>query len=193
MFTNGSILSKNSITIFMIPIFQTTAYQLIRQHYGTQRAERSQIPLINHINEGLLILHYLQADWRSQQAYCLHPLFQDDKALENTFLSLNINLIDTSVMLFVMEYRNIANQYLSHRIINELNEIKLSPLAGVNQMLIADKIQNRKDFELYHKDTHPHSHELSIYFSNWLKRLDISEEIYLSYKNILQANQSKTS
>ena len=45
-------------------------------------------------------------------------------------------------------------------------------------MLIADKIQNKKDFELYHKGSHPRSMELDHYFNNWLKRLNISEAFY---------------
>ncbi|MDJ1501575.1 hypothetical protein [Xanthocytophaga agilis] len=62
-----------------------------------------------------------------------------------------------------------------------MEEIRLSPLNEVNQMLIADKIQNRKDFERYHQQSHARSEELTIYFANWLKRLGISEEKYQHY------------
>jgi len=44
-----------------------------------------------------------------------------------------------------MEYRSVANDYLSTRIISDVQEIRLSPLPDVQDMLIADKVQNYKD------------------------------------------------
>ncbi len=84
-----------------------------------------------------------------------------------------------------MEYRSVANEYLSHRTIAHVDEIRLSPLPEVNQMLIADKVQNCKDFELYHKATHPRSAELDLYFNNWLRRLGITPERYTTLKALL--------
>ena len=54
---------------------------------------------------------------------------------------------------------------------------------------IADKIQNRKDFELYHELTHPRSKELIQYFKNWLEKLGVSEEAYQEYKKRLMLNE----
>jgi hypothetical protein len=62
----------------------------------------------------------------------------------------------------------------------------LSPLEEVNKMLVADKIQNRKDFEIYHKENHPRAVELDKYFKNWLLKLSVTEEKYQSYcQNLL--------
>jgi hypothetical protein len=55
-------------------------------------------------------------------------------------------------------------------------------------MLIADKIRNRKDFELYHKSTHERSKELDMYFKIWLGTLGVNEERYQAIKEILQAH-----
>ena len=75
-----------------------------------------------------------------------------------------------------IEYRNIANAYLSFK--PSEYDFQLSPLEDVNTMLIADKIQNSKDFEIYHKGTHPRSERLEEYFGQWLKKLGVSEEKY---------------
>ena len=45
-------------------------------------------------------------------------------------------------------------------------------------MLIADKVQNRKDFLKYHYGTHKKSVELDIYFKNWLRALNVTEADY---------------
>ena len=133
--------------------------------------------MINHIIEGLHVLDAIQATEAAKAAYCIHPLVQSDDFLVK-HLDLDWTAIEAKVLLLAMEYRAVANSYLSTRTITEIKEIKLSPLPEVNQMLIADKVQNRKDFELYHITTHPRSEDLQKYFSNWLERLDVSEEAY---------------
>lgn len=157
---------------------------LIKNFYGDKTAKRSGVPLINHINEGLIVLDFIKASDIAKKAYCLHPLVQSD---ENLLLNADslIN-IDPRVLIAVIEYRNIANSHLSYRKITRLDEIKLSPLKVVNDMLIADKIQNRKDFEIYHKDRHERSDELDCYFRDWLRRLGISEDVYDEIKEILK-------
>lgn len=55
---------------------------------------------------------------------------------------------------------------------------RLSPLREVNDMLIADKVQNRKDFELFHSSTHDKRDRLAAYFAEWLAALEVSEDIY---------------
>jgi len=155
-------------------------YKLISKFYLNKTAKRSGVALINHIDEGLLILSYINASQVAMCAYCIHPLLQSDTDLLNNYYWLNG--VDSKVIILAMEYRSVANEYLSHRKINSIDEIRLSPLDRVNVMLIADKIQNRKDFELYHKGTHPRSEELDVYFKNWLKRLNITEEFYQEVK-----------
>lgn len=155
----------------------TVEYKLISRHYGDRVAERSQVPLINHINEGLIILDAISATEDSKRAFCLHPLFQADYDLkENWYMA---SFVQPHVLLLTMEYRSIANAYLSDKMDAPYEiPIKLSPLFEVNEMLVADKVQNRKDFITYHKGTHARSGQLDLYFKQWLDALDISDASY---------------
>lgn len=161
----------------------TIAYSLIQDLYGKTCAKRSGVPLMNHINEGLIILDAIGADRNTQKAYCMHPILQDDANLAKYF-NIIAKHISPTVIMYAMEYRNIANSYLSAKV-DSGEVIKLSPIRQVNQMLIADKVQNRKDFELYHKGKHEKSDELDRYFKQWLNRLEISEEKYRELVDLL--------
>ena len=150
-------------------------WSLIQEFYKDGRANRSQVPLINHIIEGVQILDTLnKADFPTKGAFCIHPLVQADGDLLDNFDRLR-KLVSADVLALAMEYRSVANEYLSHRKISSIDEIRLSPLVEVNSMLIADKVQNYKDFILYHHGTHPRSDELHEYFQNWINRLDCSK------------------
>jgi len=145
---------------------------LIKSYYGTTSAKRSKVPYMNHITEGLDILQLMASTELAKRAYCIHPIVQADVDLLKNIGVLKD--IDGDVMALAMEYRRVANAYLSPRIIKDIREIELSPLDDVNDMLIADKLQNEKDFRKYHLGTHPRSKELEEYFSNWFKRLDLA-------------------
>lgn len=152
----------------------SSAYEYIVEHYGDKKAERSGVKLINHIDEGIKIMKSLGSTISTMDAFCLHPLIQNDADLEKNkswITDIQEQYISTEALIFAFEYRNIANQYLSHRIITSLSDIKLSPFESVNQMLIADKVQNYKDFLIYHAGTHPRTDELNEYFNNWLCKL----------------------
>lgn len=158
-------------------------YQKISEFYRGNVTRRSGVEFMNHIDEGLYILEVIGASDTAKKAYCIHPIFQPDETFKHNF---NWNVMGTLrsplVMAATIEYRSVANEYLSTRKIESIEEIRLSPLEDVNDMLIADKIQNRKDFELYHLGKHDRSNELDEYFKNWFKRLQISEEFYQEIK-----------
>jgi len=160
----------------VMDIRRSQEYVLIHEFYGDRRAQRSGVPLINHIDEGLEILRYIGASDAAMKAYCLHPLFQGDAELAaHAGLA---EVLDPYVLMLAMEYRRVANAYLSHRAIGDISEIRLSPLAEVNQMLAADKIQNFKDFMVYHCATHPCADALFVYFRNWFDRLGIPRAVF---------------
>lgn len=163
--------------------------EAITQFYGDRCAERSGVPLINHIREGLVVLDYIGATDAAKRAFCLHPMFQADKDLKENADSLGLPN-DPYVIALVMEYRNQANAWLSDKVFTDKDdrtgkEVVMhafaptpGPLADVRDMLIADKVQNFKDFETYHKGTHERSAELQHYFETWLEVLDVSRSEY---------------
>lgn len=142
---------------------------------------RSGLPLMNHINEGIRLLDAIGSSVRAMEAFCVHPLLQADSdlqvALQNNAVFLKHGL-DPAAIVLAMEYRRVANLYLSHHCKSAEDNFELSCLQEVNEMLIADKVQNRKDFEVHHLNSHPDSETLDLYFKNWLCRLGISEARY---------------
>ena len=182
-------LVANAIPHYVVGAFtQTPEYKAIEHYYGDKKANRSRQFLMNHIDEGLVILKDIGASKAAMKAYCLHPLFQSDETLTELYRKGLLYNVDKESLILAMEYRSVANEYLSTREINSIDEIRISPLKDVNDMLIADKIQNSKDFVKYHKGTHPRSAELDLYFQNWFDRLGITEETYDRMVNKLRFN-----
>lgn len=174
--------------IITIPFFrQWPEYEIVRYTYGDHVAARTQIHMINHIDEGIFILRKIGASELAMRAYALHPLLQGDddlfdfhQRLMNTSNEEDpVHEISPTVILLATEYRSVANEYLS---MCDSRPIRLSPIKDVNDMLIADKIQNRKDFELFHEGHHDRTERLVQYFKEWLIALGITEEKYLEIK-----------
>ncbi len=171
--------------------FDTQEYKLAEKFYGNGKAKRTQVWFMNHIDEGIIILEKLKKSKESKAGFCLHPLTQDDDNLKANFNMLTKDVNPYNLGLSI-EYRNTANAYLSKREISTIEEIHLSPLSEVNDMLIADKIQNYKDFLIYHKDTHPRRKELDHYFNNWLDKLECRDTFnwFVDYSKAFQTKVS---
>lgn len=155
----------------MKDVIYSKEYRLIHTYYGQRKASRSQVPLINHINEGLDILEGLGASNIEGRAFCLHPLLQDDHALVQNWARVALDCPADSVLL-AMEYRRAANAYLCRDATDHYTQVEMAQAVGsllpqVRLMLIADKRQNQKDFRIYHKGTHVRSPQLERYFINW--------------------------
>jgi len=154
------------------PSSVSSAYQAIKEFYGDRTAKRSGVPLINHIDEGLIILKRYDADQDTLDAYCLHPLTQADGEL----VVFDPSPFSPRAVMLAMEYRHTANAYLASNTM-PAGGIKRSPLVEVDLMLIADKVQNRKDFLIHHQ-AHPNFARLDEYFKEWLAALNVSESDY---------------
>ena len=181
-------------------LYYRGAYEIIEKYYGNKITNRSNVHLINHIDEGLAILENIFATQEAKEAYILHPMLQDDAALLENFRNPGI-LYNThpSVLILAMEYRKTAMAFLP----KDLNEIALnkpfgpvlSVLKDVNDMLIADKIQNQKDFYLYNS-TIENANTLKRYFAMWIdvlnRKYDFNEDnlndlILLNHETIFVA------
>lgn len=143
------------------------AYVTINNYYGDKTTKRTGLKLINHIDEGIDILNSIGADIDTIDAYCLHPILQSDESFIQN-LDLDFNGISTRSLLLAMEYRRVANSYLSN---DRMESFVGFTTIEIKHMLYADKIQNEKDFTLYHEGTHERSTELRTYFNNWLNIL----------------------
>lgn len=156
---------------------------MISEFYGNRKTTRSGAFLMNHIHEGLWVLKQIGATENAMKAYCLHPLFQSDSDLKTTFETYDLSLFSSKVVAPALECRSVANEYLSKRKISSVEDIRLSPLKDVNDMLIADKVQNYKDFLKYHSKTHPRAKELDQYFRNWFLKFKIDFELLEALKS----------
>ncbi len=175
---------------------KSSALQAIEAFYGDRRAERSGVPLIRHIHEGLSVLEALQAPQGAKDAYCLHPLFQRDEDLAKNYGL--FQQMPSDVIVNILEYRNQANAWLSDKVrpnpdahAAERFVLEGRPSWGViesvRQMLIADKVQNFKDFGLHHARTHARRGELELYFRTWLAALDVGPELHARLCGVMEA------
>ncbi len=166
-------------------------YLAIEEDYDRRTAQRSAVPLMHHIDEGLAVLRWSGSSEAAQRAFCLHPLLQEDTALAAN-LERVCALTTPHVLTLALEYRRVANAALSMRPMESSAEIELSPMSEVNEMLVADKVQNRKDFVLHHRGRHARSEALDLYFRRWLERLGVSEARFAELFEQLQVTASPT-
>lgn len=143
------------------------SYKFVQEFYGDQRAKRSDVPYIYHIDEGLGYMDDINASDIAKQAYSLHPILQGDEDF-NQNRKLAFKNIPIEALLLAVEYRRVANSYLSKGSIDDFVGFTND---DIHAMLYADKMQNRKDFLKYHYGTHERSEILNDYFNNWMDLL----------------------
>ncbi len=166
-------------------------YRAIEGAFGDRRAARSGVFYMNHVDEGLAVLAGEGASESAMRAFALHPLFQLDDHLPRSIERLGELTDDPRVLVLAMEYRNVANAYLSERLVGSAAEVALGPLPEVAAMLRADKVQNYKDFLLYHRETHPRRAALDRYFRTWLERLEVPLPRFADWFDRLQVGADK--
>jgi len=158
-------------------------YNLIYEYFKNKKTSKG-VPYMNHIDEGIKILEEIKADKCTIEAYILHPFIQcvnlkgaDGKVIlseEEMKEYLDIYSIDPIVTSNLFLYRKFANAYLCRPETDNLSlmDIRnclygLEMYPDIIDMLIADKLQNFKDFMKYRQD-HPRYDQLFRYFNMWL-------------------------
>lgn len=161
-------------------------FAVIKEAYRGKIAHRSGLPYMNHIFEGVLII--AQIDPRDQapvMEFCLHPIFQSDDAIVSIDTDREpFSSLTRRQFLYCMEYRKTANAYSINHPVREPKSIGLSPLKDVNTMLIADKVQNKKDFTRHIEHANERTGfkkaaaKTRQYFDSWLAALGVDDAAY---------------
>ncbi len=189
--------------VVMFSTYLSIEYAAVEKAYGDRKAERSGLPYMRHIDQGLVILDKLTNDDDVLRAWCAHPLFQ----LDNHFVELMATphrtdplcdiVTNPRVAVLAMEYRAVANGFLSkdHAYLFEhegMPRPKISPLPEVNQMLVADKVQNYRDARLHvfpDAATDDEAACLTVYFNAWFKALGVGEFEIARYERLLERHE----
>ena len=186
-------------------------YNVIDNFYKDMSTSKG-VPYINHINEGVIHLENMKVSNNVVNAFILHPFVQcvnlkgtyKDCLLTEKELEKHINIfeIEPEIAFDLLLYRKYANSYLcrestdNYSINEAFNNIKgIVKYPNTIKMLIADKLQNFKDFLQYRQD-HPRKVYLNNYFTHWLNILaNISESTairdYID-DELVKMNQPKT-
>lgn len=149
-------------------IILTKEYSTILDFYGNKVAKRSNVPLMNHINEGIQYLQKWNRSLDEQKAFAIHPIVQNSE---------NIDVSWSAALPLAIEYRDVANSYLCRpetdyiRTPQQLMKVIGIPSIECRFLLLADKVQNQKDFRMYHWLSHDRRFELERYFNLWIQTL----------------------
>lgn len=157
------------------------ALNTVYAHYGDECAKRSGIPKINHISEGLRLLDYLEVHRPAKVAFCLHPIVQDGCGRDQW--SQLYYTYGERVMYLLHNYTAVANKFLPAAVVHRTRTgFKTIPIelpedldGDVRWMLLADKIQNRKDYRA-NWNKFPNWIQLADYFNAWMIALDLSDD-----------------
>jgi hypothetical protein len=151
------------------PVAWAKEYAAINEFYGKQTANRSRLLLMRHIDDGLHILALNGASDMAKVAFCLHPIVQNNEAVDVSW---------SSAYSLACEYRDKANAYLCRSDTDWISTAEdVQSVVGemtddCRAMLIADKRQNYGDFIATHYGKHARSKELDRYFRLWLAYLE---------------------
>lgn len=144
-------------------------FAAISDFYGDRRAKRSGVHLIDHIIEGCQLLNSWGRSTFDQRIFCIHPLVQENETIGFE--------LDERIERFATEYKQKANRYLCRPDtdwIVDPTDLQ-NHLGNMTQccawLLLADKVQNQKDFREYHWFTHERSTQLERYFNVWIETL----------------------
>ena len=161
-------------------------YRLIKEHYGVSKSNFD-VPLIQVVDDGLVLLAAMSAPAAVKGAWCLHPLLQSEEALEQSIrFPLRIRGASPMAILFAMDFRlRIGSYPLQNPVVYTDYRGRLIP--EVKMMLIAQKVQGRSAFLRRKDDYLPPSErgEMDLYYRNWLDYLGVSQQQYVELSTLI--------
>lgn len=177
--------------------------RLIETIYAGRRTRRSGLPLRNHIDEGLIILVALQATRTEAEAFCLHAPAQisyhfgarpaanhhlpaTPQGPRDTWLLKTRFPLAAEAVTLAWRFAAQAEAFRPDHLADHEAPPPITVDTAVRKLLIADKVQNRKDFERFHQHRHPRADLLTRYFSAWFNLLGISDTDYAAWRALCQ-------
>lgn len=166
----------------MVDISTSLEYMAIENFYKDKRAGRSGLPYINHIDEGIdMLSHWLNDDILKAsicaRAYAIHPLIDEMTGILGGILdALGSTLPAGNTISLAIEHHILRNKFLVKDWDTHWDETGLQNLLGPMSnecawMLLADKVQNQKDFRIHHWFTHEKTYQYEEYFNLWIETL----------------------
>lgn len=157
-------------------------YKWATEIYGKLVAKRSKLSYAKHVLEGAEILQDRGVGIDVIKAFLIHPYYQDGNIFNNPLESTKFS---PEAVALAVEYRWVANNSTS-KVFEETGKVALSEYPEINEMLVADKVQNRKDF-LEFNENHINFKLLDAYFKAWLEVLKIPDNEYIRYCKLMQS------
>ena len=184
------------------------SYKAVKQHCKAL-AEYSSDPLLQRIDDGLVVLGEINATTDAMHAFCLHPIFQADKDLATALGDLNLASFGPRAMALVMEYRSHANAWLPDKVrpivaVNlegKVEKLRMAatgaptygPLEEVHHMLIASIVPRYKAMQDAPQGSEPLESEMAYYYGRWLSVLDVDGREYRSLCAAIDAAKAPVS
>lgn len=162
----GDKLRSLSQTVQPSYIEEEIEYNYMKDLFSTSVSKRTKDLSTNPMEEGLAILNILESNHITKKAYCIHQLFHNDESLERSWDGNRFPNCDIKSMLLAMEFRTL---YKSKP--NRNGIIKLSPIKEVNEMMLAYKMQQYKNFEINGRGQTDNDELVESSFKNWIKQL----------------------
>lgn len=181
-----------------LPVKSSVEYEIINTMYCDLKAKRTGLPYMRHIDQGLVILEAMNAPPRTLRAWCVHPVFQLDDFFpplmeEGAKGARLLQMLSWQTVALAMEYRAVANAFLTKPRRWQPDFPHLSPVAEVNMMLCADKLQNERDARnhLYGKIPHEERRHLEEYFHRWFSVLKIEGPEFMQAQELLEMHDKE--
>jgi len=158
-----------------IAIEDTPEYILAEKDLTPTISRRSQQSHFIHVRQGIEILRAMKSSYAAQRAFAIHPLLQDKEKLD--FYRFRMENCSVHAVVLAMEFCALATAgKRPHNPLGKTWMPAVSNVHEVNDMLIADKIQNWVSYKKYH-NLYPDldKKQMIAYFNKWFDALGVTQ------------------